>query len=213
MTTELVNPSNDIEVKSFYNEAIKLQEYAEARVILVAEDLKPAVDDLSIIAKVKKALEGKRKEYVVPLQDQVKEVNEVFKTLMEPILVADKTTRTKILSYQQEQERIRQEQERINTLKMEAAKAEAALHNGEITESVNLVEVIAPLPKHIRTNMGMTGTMKVRKWEIIDFASVPDELKVIDAGKVTKLVRAGIGSIAGIHIYEEATLRVTPAKA
>lgn len=207
-TTALVKPRDNTEVMAFYNEALGLQKYAEARVITTAEDLKPATDDLSIIAKVKKALEGKRKEYVVPLQDQVKEFNEAFKTLMEPILIADQVTREKILAYQQEQKRIRQEQERINALRIEAAEKEAALNNGEITESVNLVEVVSEAPKRVSTEMGTVGQRMIRKWEVIDMAQVPEEYKVIDSARVTKVVKAGIPSIPGIRIYEEPTLAV-----
>lgn len=202
-----VNPQIDTEVMAFYNEATKLQEYAQARVITTAEDLKPATDDLSIIARVKRALEEKRREYVKPLQDHVKIVNDAFKSLMQPIETADQITRTKILAFQATQELKRREQEEINRLRLEAAQKEMEL-KGEITESVQLVEVSPEAPKKVQTEMGTTTTFKVRKWEIIDFSLVPDDLKVIDAGKVTKLVKAGIGSITGIRIWEEDSLRV-----
>lgn len=210
-TSEVVvsEPGTDIEVWGYYKEALKLQHYAESRVIATVEDTKSATDDLSVIAKLKKAMEEKRKEYVVPLQTQVKQINDTYKSLMEPIESADRVTRSKILDYRKAQERIRQEQEEVNRLRMEAARREMEL-KGELTESVDLVEVVPEVSKSVTTDMGAASTFKVRKWEIVDFTLVPNDLKLIDAGKVTKLVKAGIGSISGIRIWEEDSLRVTP---
>lgn len=64
------------------------------------------------------------------------------------------------------------------------------------------------MPDHVRTEVGTLGTMKVRKWEVEDFSKVPDEMKMIDATKVGKLVRAGISAISGIRIWTEETLKV-----
>jgi len=201
------NPNTDPEVISFYNEAIKLQEYAQARIIITAEDLKPATDDLSIIAKLKKALEEKRKEYVKPLQDHIKTVNDTFKTLMEPIETADIITREKLLAFQLKQKLIREEQERINALRLEAAQKEMKL-KGELTESVNLVEVIPETPTTIRTDLGRVGTATIWKFEVIDFSQLPDEYKLVDATKLGKVVRAGLRIIPGVRIYSEDSLRV-----
>ena len=200
-----ITPSNDLEVMAFYNEALKLAEYAEKRIITTAEDLKPATDDLSLIAKIKKALEEKRREYVKPLQDHVKTVNDAFKNLMEPIETADKVTRAKILAFQAEQGRIQREQEEINRLRMEAAQKEMEL-KGELTESVNLVEVMVA-PKRITTEMGTVGQRLIAKWEVVNFSQVPDEFKAIDSAKVTKLVKGG-GTIPGIRVWQEPILAV-----
>jgi len=206
-----VNPQLDIEVQNFYEEALKLHSYADQRVIATTEDLKPATDDLSIIAKVKKALEAKRKDYVQPIQEHVKSINDTFKTLTQPIDEADRITRKKILEYQQEQDRKHREAEEINREKYELAQREAALNEtGEITVDTTQIEVVPEAPKRLYTDMGMVGQRMIRKWEVVDFSQVPDEYKAIDAGKVTKLVKAGIGGIPGIRIFEEPTLAVNP---
>lgn len=204
-----ISPETDLQVQVFYNEALKAKEYAEARVITTVEDLKPAIDDLSIISLIKRGFEEKRKEYVKPLQDHVKAINDAFKTLMEPVEIADKFTREKILAFQLRQKLIREEQEKINALRLEAAKREMEL-KGELTESVELVEVIPEISKTTRTELGTAGIMKVRKWEVVDMVQVPDEYKMIDATKVGKVVRAGIPSIPGIRIWEDETLRISP---
>ena len=204
-----VNPSTDPEVISFYNEALRLQQYAQLRVITTVEDLKPATDDLSIIARVEKWMENRRKEYLKPFQDHIKETNDAFKTLMEPIEQADAVTRQKILAFQLKQKLIREEQERINALRLEAAQLEASRNGGVITESVNLVEVSPEAPRRTETNMGMTGTVKIKKWEVEDLSKVPLDYLMIDAAKVGKVVRAGIPNINGIRIWEETILKVT----
>lgn len=204
-----VKPEQDTEVQSFYDQALKLAEYAEARDIAITEDLKPATDDLSIIAKVKKALEAKRKEFIQPLQDHIKAINDVFKRLMEPIEIADRVTRSKILAFQAEQDRIRREQEEINRKRQEAAEAEMKL-KGELSESVNLVEVSPEAPKRVSTEMGTVGQRDNWKWEVVDFALVPDEYKMINSGILTPVVKASKGKIIipGIRIFNEPIIAV-----
>lgn len=204
-----VKPEIDPEVIQFYNEAVRLQAYAEARVIRTLDDMKPANDDLNIIRKLKKAMETRRKDYLSPFQEHVKEVNEAYKKLMAPVEIADKITSDKMLAFNGEQERIRQEQEEINRLRMEAARKDAALHNGEISESLNLVEVIPPTPTRTQTDVGSTGTVKIKKWEVENPELVPREYLIIDAIKIGRVVRAGIPSIPGIRIYEGTILKVT----
>ena len=202
-----VKPEIDIQVLSFLAESNRLRDFAEARVITTADDLLPATDDLSLIAKLKKAMEDKRKEYVKPLQDHVKAVNDTFKTLMEPIETADSVTRGKILAFQLKQKLIREEQEKINALRMEAAKKEMEL-KGALTESVNLVEVIPELAKRTTTDMGSVGMRDHWTFEVVDFAFLPDEYKMPDATKIGKVVRAGLHTIPGVKIWNEPTLAI-----
>jgi len=210
-TTALVkvNPETDTQVLMFLAESNRLRDFAEARVITTVEDLQPANDDYIIIGKLKKAMEDKRKEYVKPLQDHVKSINDAFKTLMEPIEVADRITGEKILAFQLKQKLIREEQEKINALRLEAAQKDAALHNGEISEPVNLVEVIPEVSRRVSTDIGTTGQKDRWTFEVIDFALLPDEYKMPDATKIGKVVRAGLHTIPGIKIWNEPILART----
>lgn len=212
METAVVNvkPDLDTKVQSFYQESLKLRDYALERVVSSLEETKDATNDLSMIAKLKKAMEEKRKEYVGPLQDHVKEINDAFKTLMQPIEEADRITRDKILAYQIILADQKAEEERINAMRLEAARAEMEL-KGELTEPVELVEVSEGAPKNVRTDMGTIGQRMIRKWELVDMALVPEEYKTLDSAKITKMVKAGIPSISGIKIYEEAIIAVRAA--
>ncbi|MDP2651184.1 MAG: hypothetical protein Q8O98_01185, partial [bacterium] len=134
-TTTLVKiaPSSDLQVMTFYNQALELQKYAEDRVIITNADLLPATNDLSIIARVKKNMESRRKDYLQPFQDHIKETNDEYKALMEPIQKADKITRDKMTGFINEQARKQREAEAIETEKLALAKREAELKGGEIT--------------------------------------------------------------------------------
>jgi hypothetical protein len=203
-----VAPETDTQVMAFYNEALSLQKYAEARVIATVDDMKPANDDLVTIRRLKKAMEERRKSYLQPFQDHIKEVNDSYKKLMAPVEIADKITSDKMLAFNAEQARIRREQEEINRLRMEAAQKEASLNNGEIKESVNLVEVIPPTPSRTQTEVGSSGMRENWKYEVVDFSLVPDAYKMINAGVLTPIVKASKGKVVipGIRQYNEPIL-------
>ena len=202
-----VQPEQDVQVMAFYSEALSLQKYAESRVIATAADLRPATDDLSIISRLKKSMEAKRKDYLAPFQEHIKEVNEAYKRLMEPIERADRITRSKILAFQAEQDRIRREEEEINRKRLEAAQAEMKL-KGELSESVNLVEVSPEAPRRTTTDLGSVGQRMIRKYRVVDFAALPDQYKIENSALLNKVVKAGIPSIPGVDIYEEPILAV-----
>lgn len=206
----MVKPSDDQVVKALQEQVLGLRHYATTRSIQSTEDIQKATDDLSLMAKLKKAVKEKMDEYLAPLNTHVKEVKSAFALLLGPLEEADTTTRSKILAYKAEQDRLRQEQEEINRLKAEAAEKEAALAEGtgEKPEAPELIEVAAPAPKKVYSEVGASTTIMVRKWEVVDKSQVPDEYKTIDVGRVTRVVKAGIPSIPGIRIWEEPTLRV-----
>jgi len=204
----LLNPKNDQTIITFYEQGLGLLRYAQALVIQKVEDLIPITNDLSLIAQVKKGIESSRKDYLQPFQEHIKETNDAFKTLMEPIETADTVTRGKILAFQLKQKLIREEQEKINALRLEAAKKEMEL-KGELTESVNLVEVIPPIPEHIRTELGTSNIVKKWEFEVVDFLILPDQYKLPDMVKIRKVITAG-ATIPGVKAWQEANLRVKP---
>lgn len=201
-----VQPEQDAQVMAFYNEALGLMKFAESRVIQKVEDLKPATDDLSIIARLKKAMEAKRKDYLSPFQDHIKEVNETYKRLMEPIEQADKITRGKILDFQAEQARRQAEAEAINREKLELAKREEILR-GEHTVDLTPVEVPIPVTR-VQTDMGTVGQRMIRKYQVVDFAALPDQYKIENSALLNKVVKAGIPFIPGVEIWDDVILAV-----
>ncbi len=201
----LIKPDTDNQLMAFYTEALDLKRCAEARVILTNDDLKPANDDLAIIARIKKAMEEKRREYLRPFQDHVKETNEAYKTFMEPIEQADRIIRDKVLAFRAEQERKRREAEAIEAEKLALARREAELKGGEIT--VDLTPVAKPdiVPDRTRTELGSSGQRDNWKWELIDIQAVPFDYLMVNGALLTKIVKASQGriQITGIRIFNE----------
>lgn len=203
-----IAPGMNPDVIKLLNEVMSIKEWADKRDIAKLEDVKDATNDLSVIAKLKKVIEEKRKDYTDPLNTHLKDINNAFKLLSEPLEQANSVTRQKVLAYNAGVERQRQEAEAIEREKLELARRENEL-KGEHTVDLSPVERPAETPARVRTDLGMTSKMTVRKWAVEDITQVPPEYLIVDAAKVTKQVKAGIGAIPGIRIYEEETLRVS----
>jgi len=208
-TALALRPGEDIEVRNYYDEALKLLEYAEKRVIASLEDNKTANDDLTIISRIKKAMLEKKKEYLDPILSQGDAIRASYNYLMTPILEAEKLTKDKMLAYDAEQRRIRAEQEDINRKRLEAAEQEMKL-NGELSESVNLVEVIPEVSKRVSTDMGSSGQRDNWVWEVADINLIPREYLMINAGMLTPIVKASKGKIVipGIIILNKPIIAV-----
>lgn len=187
-TAVALRPGEDVEVIAFYEQSLKIKEYAKKRVIAKVEDLELATEDLTIIGTVMNELQSKRKDYVKPHQDLVKEFNEAFKILMEPIVTADTITRDKMLAFNREQEKLRQEQEAINQAKQELAEREAAL-NGQEVEPVDLVEVSREVPTTIKTGIGNAGMTDHWVYEVFDFALLSDDYKLEDTVTLNSIAK------------------------
>lgn len=201
----IIDPRTVPEVLAFYQQSLAALEFATARVIQTAEDMKPASDDLNLIRKLKRVMENRRKDYLEPFQAHIKEVNDAYKQLLSPVEAADKITSEKMLAFTAEQNRIRQEQERINAERIKLAEAEMRL-KGELIESVKLVEVLPPTPATIRTELGSTGLRDNWQFEVVDFTLLPDEYKIVDAVKLGKVVRAGLRTIPGVRVFNQPSI-------
>ncbi len=186
-TAIALRPGEDIEAHNYFNEAMGLLKYAEGRVIKTLQDAQTATNDLALISKLKKAMEAKRKEKLAPHEAQVKAIRDTYTYLMTPVLEAERITKTKQVAFIQEQERIQREQEEINRKRMEAAQAEMKL-KGELTESVNLVEV-TEAPARIMTSLGSSGMVDHWVFEVIDILAVPREYLVIDSAMLNAIAK------------------------
>lgn len=204
-----LRPGEDIEARSYYEEALRALDYAEKRVITTIDHVKAATDDLALISKLKKVMENKRRSLLDPLKLQAEAIRETYSSLMDPIIKADRITREKMLAFSREQERIRWEQEEINRKRQEAAEAEMRL-KGELSEPVGLVEVAPEPAKSVSTDMGSTGMTDHWKYEVVDFALLPDEYKVVDGALLTAVARKHHDQkqIPGVRFYNEPYIAV-----
>jgi hypothetical protein len=191
------------------SEVARILEFAIGRKILSPDGVKLAVEDLSVMSNLKKAIKERQGQYTRPLKEYLDNVNQIFIGVLSPLDQADKITREKILSFRAEEERKRKEIEEINRMRLEASQREAKLKDGEITETVTEIPVPESPASNIKTDIGNLGTSKVWKFEVTDFKSLPDEYKMVDASKLGKVVRAGLHDIPGVRTWQEETLRVT----
>ncbi len=122
-TAIALRPGEDVEVRSYFEEAVKLLDYSKSRTIKTLDDAKSATFDLSAISRLKKAMEAKRKEYLAPHEAQVKAIRETYNYLMSPVLEAERITKEKQVAFIHEQECIQREQESINQKRLEQTSA------------------------------------------------------------------------------------------
>jgi hypothetical protein len=204
-----ISPEHDAGVKALYTESLSLLTHAQTLTIATIEDNARATGDISIVSKLKKAIEGLRKEYVNPIRAHLDAINNTFKDYTAPLDQADILIRGKIKDYNLEQERKQKEQEAINAMRMEAAQRDAALNNGEISEPVNLVEVVEAPQKSV-TDLGSASMRDNWTYEVTDFTQVPDDYKMLNTSAINAFVKSNKGTrtIPGILIYNDKTVVV-----
>ena len=208
-TAIAVRPGEDVEVHGYFEQSLILLKWAEGRVIATLEDNKTASDDLTIISRIKKMMEGKKREYLEPLLLKTNDIRQTYNYLMAPVLEAEKVTKGKMLAYDAEQGRIRKEQEEINRKRQEAAEAEMKL-KGELTESVNLIEVLPEAPKRVSTEMGTSGQRDNWKYEVVDFPLLADAYKVADNAQLNAIAKSHHDQkeVPGVRFYNEPIIAV-----
>jgi len=206
LDTQIVQiPEANVTIESFQEKVASLLKYSQDRTVACDDDAKGATDDLSMMSSLKKNIDERRKEYVGPLNDKVKSINNLFKTITEPLEQADQLTRKKVLDYRAEQERKQREAEAINQAKQDLARREMEL-NGEITVDTKPVEV-PQVAKVTRGALGKASTYQKWTWKCVDFKLVPDDLKMLDDKKIQKAVESG-RFIPGIEAEQIDKLRV-----
>ena len=204
-----IEPLKDAAVFKLLEEAAKLQQYAEKVVVATVEDVKTVTNDLTIIKELRKQIEEKRKEYLDPVTAHATAIRDAFKLLLTPLEIADKLERDAILAYRQkERDRIAAEEE-ARELRRRASMLEAEARGEEAPQEI--VVQSAEQRKMYRSDIGTTGSVQTRTWEVEDLSLIPLEYMVPDAQKIGKVIRAG-GSIPGIKVKLEESLRVTSKK-
>jgi len=159
-----------------------------------------AVDKASIFLKkvrdVESNIEQKRLKITKPLNQSLKEINNTFKQLKEPLIEARTYLTRKIIDWKTiEQKRLEVEETRRRKIQ-EAHEAKGH-------------EVKAPIVLERPENkIGNTQTRKVWTFEVVDFSKLPNEYKSLDQVAVNQAIRNGIKEIKGLRIYQEEKLSI-----
>jgi len=206
------NVGSDAAAKKLYDEGMNLLLLADRRVITTDADAKLAIDDLAVIASVNKKLDELRRKYEEPVKKHLANFREAFAKLTAPLEAAMRINKEKWGAYRKSVEAAAARAAETNRMAEEVARRQAeASGTGEITVNTAPVEV----PKTadtVRANVGTGVAFKTPKYEVVDFKALPDEYKMPDAAKLTRVIKAAKGqiTIAGVRIYFEDVLQVRP---
>lgn len=201
----------DAEVVQLTGEASSLEVRADALILETDVDATEATNILGFIATAKKKLEEKRTFFVKPLNEQVKNINNLFKVYNQPLDNADSTLRRKVLAYRQEQNRKRkEEEERLRKLaeKEQQRIEKKAEKKGLPAPPPMVMPVVQSAPKTIRATLGSASTKTVWDFKITDESLIPREYLVVDEKKIRAVVKAGIRNIPGVAIFQNEQLAV-----
>jgi hypothetical protein len=206
-----IAPLQDLEVQRMKEEVGTLIHYLDTAEVTDDASAKHASDNLSMVAKLKKALEGKRTEYVGPLRDAKDAIDQDFKDIVNPLLESDKRLRQKVATYTAEKMRVADEARRAAALAEAQRLAEIKVDEdtGEVTEPETPQ---APLPdkaSHLtRGQVGSTGLRMKPMFEVLNPDMVPREYCCPDEKAIRAAVKNGIVNIAGVRIWEEPDVTV-----
>lgn len=182
------------------------------------QEYSTAGEYLKSVKGASKQIEDLRMSMTRPLDDSKRRIMDFFRRPLEILSKAEDALKRGILTYQQEQERIRREQEarlqaEAERKRQEALKkAEAARAEGKDTKADKYEEkangIVAPVLAPTVEKVSGVTTKKTWKFEILDENLIPRQYLIPDLVTIGKQVRAAGSTIKipGIRIYEEETI-------
>jgi hypothetical protein len=180
--------------------SIEAEQTADFITITDDEENGMAINTLSKIKQFGKEVESARTETVKPLNDLVKRVNNMYKPITESLTKSESVIKGKMLSFANEKERIRREEEAKRQREFEEAKRKAeqerieaqkkadaeAKKNKTVPVIVEQTFIEPPKPlmeeKSVRSSEGMTTIQKSWKGEV---SNPMDILKAIIEGRIS----------------------------
>jgi len=208
-----IKPELDTSIADLQDEIVAFLRCASLVIIDSSDAARSVTEDIALAGGLAKTLEAKRNEWLKPLREHTEQINDTFKKLSEPLKTADRLLRDKVIAYQKLQAKIQQDARDLAELERQAQLKRDSLlrQTGEIIDAPIVPKIIVPEmdTKHINSDLATAGSTTNWKWEVTDFKALPDEFKIPDAAKLSKVVRAGMRTIAGVKIYPEQGIRVT----
>ena len=208
----------DLEIESMAIEADRLK-------VTDAESQNSAVVIGGAAAKLKKAIEAKRKETIADAEAFVKGVNNFCKTYTERLGSIERDLKEKLSTYQYNielerkkaeaaQKRLAEElQTKLNRDAEEANKkaaeeVKAAGQDPETLQKIEAPQVVMPIVPEskntVRTDTGVSS-YGTKRWvgEVYDPSAVPREYCSPDQGLINDAVKSGVRAIPGVNIHEK----------
>lgn len=203
-----IAPDKDAGYIKLLAETTKLLEYSNKLVIKGIDDKKAATNDLIIMGDLGKEIEAVKKEWLGPIDEHRKTVFDMFRQLTDPLAQAVRQTKTAMLLYDREQERIRLELEEIARKERELEEAKARAENRAPVE-VQTVAIPEQDTGRTRAELGLASTVTTYRANVVDFKLLSDDYKLPDMAKLNRVVNAAKGKIEipGVKIEPEYNLR------
>ena len=176
---------------------------------------KDAIEKTGQTKKLLKAIETQRKEAIKEPDEYVRGINSFCKSFKDSLSEIERLLKKKISDYgwQKEIERRKKEKE----VQEEARKLQEKINTEAEKAGIEPPKVGAPAPmikekKVVRTESGTSSHLRTefKLIDILDFALVPDDYKVLDKSKVRAAIKAGIREIPGLKIEEVPTTIIRP---
>lgn len=194
-----------------FNEArVQIQQLAAACKNIVINDNNTLEQGKNLAKNAKKIetlIEDKRKEITKPLLDEKKQIDDFAKSVTAELNAAVKDLRAQILKYEQEQERIRQEE--LRRLEAERRAREEELRR-QMAEAHRVDPVVVQELQNLKSQQAVAvaetpknSITKVWSYEIVEIGIIPREFLMPDDAKIKAAVRAGIRDIPGIIIFQK----------
>ncbi len=194
--------NNDNELLSVKQTINMLQEKANGLAVNCKEAEMIGTDIRNNIKKISKEVENKRKYYVEAPNDFIKQVNSIFKPILNNLENIDDFVEGKMITYHNE---CVAEIERL--VKQKEEEFQKALNEGKaIPKDLEVKEA----KKKVESNYGNKMSYTKRwTYKVVDMAKVPEEYieRIIDECKVDYAIKIGKREIPGLEIYRETGTR------
>jgi len=170
---------------------------------------------LTLAATKQREVEQHRRSITDPLKKRAKEIEDAVRPLVEALGALITAGKSKVISWQRaERERVeaeRRERERQEAEAISQARAQAAETGGPVAVA-NVPPPVAEAPRGVKTDYGSAQVKALWRFEVEDASKVPPEFMEPNLKAIGAAVRAGVRSIPGVRIYEDATVAVTAAR-
>lgn len=183
-------------------------------VIVDADSEALAADVKAKITSIKREIDVTDGKYADPVYKAWKTIKSYFNPLREMLDNAEENIKTKSKTYrlalikrqEEEEKRLRREAEEKAKAKI-MVKIEAGEDPSDVV--VEPVYVPPPIPTKVQgVDGGKLQERKIFKWKVVDFAKVPDYLKMIDDKTLNAMARSkNTKEIPGIEWVEDFEMR------
>lgn len=194
--------NNEVELQNIESQISPVVEKAQSYVVETIKDVDNASAFLREIKDMEKIVEDKRITFTKPLNESLKNINDTFKKMREPLEQARSLLTNKILTWKRaESEKVAAEQAAWRKIQ----EAEAVLRRLRDEPEVKVEPIIvAPVVNKI----GNMQTVKRWTYEVTGFSQLPDIFKSINTVEINTAIRAGNRDIPGLKIFQSESLAI-----